>query len=713
MFQITKASLKIKLLGLGIVMTAVPLLAIYAVVHTQNARVSDVAQQESRKLAYADLDHIAQGIYGMCLSQQELLEQKLQNDAAVAKATLAAQGAITFDEEQADWEATNQFTKATARVSLPKMLVGGQWLEQNMASERPSPIVDEVQRLVGGTSTIFQRMNAAGDMLRVSTNVKTLDGKRAIGTYIPAVNPDGQPNPVVSALLNGTPYLGRAYVVNDWYLAAYTPLRDERQQVVGALYVGVPQESVKSLRRQIMATTVGTTGYVYVLDTQGHYVVSKDGKRDGENIWEAKDADGRLFIQEIISKAVGLEPGEIAEATYPWKNQGDKDARVKIARIMHFAPWDWVIGVGSYEEEFRQAEKLISEVATHNRMLLLSITVASLVLTGLLWMLIARNIAGSLKRIAADLTAGAEQTSAAAGEVSAASQSLAQGASQQAASLEEISSSVEEMASMTKQNAGNADDAKALAAAAQASADEGAEAMGRMNGAIQDIKRSSDETGKIVKTIDEIAFQTNLLALNAAVEAARAGEAGKGFAVVAEEVRNLAQRSAQAAKETAEMLAESVHKAENGASLSREVLSFLEAIAAGNHKVNTLIAEIAAASREQAQGLEQISTAVGQMDQVTQSTAANAEESASASEELAAQAHTLNDMVNDLLAVVGGRLTSRATAEATDSDRAARRRPARSQRRDAAAPLRRQIAKTGPAQRNDTKENSTIAASEF
>ncbi|MFY9942428.1 MAG: methyl-accepting chemotaxis protein [Desulfobacterales bacterium] len=713
MLQIKKMSLKAKLLGLGIVMTAVPLLAIYVVVHAQNARVSAVAQQESRKLAYADLDHIAQGIYGMCLSQQELLEQKLQSDASVARAILAAHGAISFDDDQAEWVATNQFTKSATRLSLPQMIVGTQWLGQNAASDRPSPIVDEVQRLVGGTATIFQRMNTAGDMLRVATNVKTLDGKRAIGTYIPAVNPDGQPNPVVSALLSGTPYTGRAYVVNGWYLTTYLPLRDETRQVVGALYVGVPQESVKSLREQIMATTVGTTGYVYVLDTQGHYVISKDGKRDGENIWEAKDADGRLFIQEIISKAVDLEPGEIAEATYPWKNQGDKDARVKIARIMHFAPWDWVIGVGSYEEEFRRAEQLISEVAVHNRTLLLSITGASLLLAVILWMLIARNIAGALNRIAENLTSGAEQTSAAAGEVSAASQSLAEGASEQAASLEEISSSVEEMAAMTKQNADNANDAKALAAAAQASADEGAEAMGRMNGAIQDIKRSSDETGKIVKTIDEIAFQTNLLALNAAVEAARAGEAGKGFAVVAEEVRNLAQRSAQAAKETAEMLAESVHKAENGATLSREVLSFLEAIAAGNHKVNTLITEIAAAGREQAQGLEQISTAVGQMDQVTQSTAASAEESASASEELAAQADTLNGMVNDLLGVVGGSSAPRPAADPTDSDQAADRRPARGRRLDAAVLGWQSSAKPVPAPRRAVKGKSAPAAIEF
>ncbi len=170
--------------------------------------------------------------------------------------------------------------------------------------------------------------------------------------------------------------------------------------------------------------------------------------------------------------------------------------------------------------------------------------------------------------------------------------------------------------------------------------------MERMSAAIDDIQKSSEETSKIVKTIDEIAFQTNLLALNAAVEAARAGDAGKGFAVVAEEVRNLAQRSAEAAKNTADMIQEAVKNSEGGVAISQEVTEGFQEITDGIAKVNSLVAEIAAASNEQAQGIEQINTAVAQTDQVTQQNAANAEESASAAEEISAQSDELRSMVD-------------------------------------------------------------------
>jgi PAS domain S-box-containing protein len=359
-----RLNVKIALLGGGsVLVTALVLVGIAA---WQSDQYHRLAQGEVDMLIDADLNHITQGVYNLVRTENEAVQQQVDDNLNVARKILASSGGASLTTETLEWTAINQFAGKPAKIRLPKMLIGGKWLRPTTALSVETPVVDEVTRLVGETATIFQRINDRGDMLRVATTVMNEDGKRAIGTYIPTRNPDGTANPVISAILRGRTYHGRAYVVNAWYLTAYEPIRDRSGSLVGMLYVGVRQKSVESrVRQAILQTSVGKTGYVYVLggrgEQQGRYIISQKGERDGENVWESRDSDGRSVIKAIITRALRLKPGEIATERYRWQNPGEPEPRWKVARIAYYGPWDWVLGISVYEDELRAYRAILTD----------------------------------------------------------------------------------------------------------------------------------------------------------------------------------------------------------------------------------------------------------------------------------------------------------------------------------------------------------------
>ena len=408
------------------------------------------------------------------------------------------------------------------------------------------------------------------------------------------------------------------------------PVYSKSKELVGVICTA---PKITFLTDKIDSVKLGQTGYAYVINKEG--VLIAHPKKEFILTLNLHEQAG---MKDLSDKMLA---GQVGHEIYTF--QGLK----KIAGYAPAPMATWFIAVTqNYDELLAPAHSI--------RNFIIIMAIIFLIVTVVAVVYLARNISLPIKNAVVQMSEAANQVSAASDQVATASQSLAEGASEEAAAIEETSSSLEEMSSMIKQNAGHAAQADNLMRETKQIVQKANESMLSLTKSMRDISTASDETSKIVKTIDEISFQTNLLALNAAVEAARAGEAGAGFAVVAEEVRNLAMRAAEAAKNTSVLIEDTVRKVKDGSELVVKTNEAFTGIAASASKVGNLVEEIAAASQEQSHGIDQINKAVAEMDKVTQQTAANAEESASASEEMNAQAEQMKHISTTLVTIIGG-----------------------------------------------------------
>ena len=564
-----------------------------------------------------------------------------------------------FDQQQ--W--TLRDNVDMAGKPRPILMLGGESMNGN------STEVDRFAGLTGGVATVFAR--AGDDLLRVATSVKKEDGSRAVGTTLDRAHPAYRP------LMDGKPFSGRATLFGKQYMTKYVPLKDG-SRVIGVLFVGIDiSDELASLSRLMQANRILESGHVYAIDLRdGASLGNVIGLAEGATRLDPKDEGVAGLIEKL--RALPAEGGELAHGWSVLERKAPDDQHAYYARLE--PAWNLMVVAEAHGDEMnRMSVRILVPIVIAVLMALVGLAAAVIWITRQAITRPIRELRASLQYLAdGDLSRSfassrrdeigelvnsleavrqrlaqalqvvresAESINTASREIATGNQDLSNRTEQQASSLQQTAASVDQMTGSVKQNADAARQANQLAASASQVAEKGGAVVGQVVSTMDEITASSRKIAEIIGVIDGIAFQTNILALNAAMEAARAGEQGRGFAVVAGEVRALAQRSAQAAREIKSLISDSVQKVENGSKLVNDAGTTMQEIVAQVKRVNDLIGEITSATLEQSNGIGQVNQAVTQLDQMTQQNAALVEQSAAAAESLREQADKLAQAV--------------------------------------------------------------------
>ncbi len=360
-------TVKRKVLALATAAASLPVLVMLLLTVQFQRDVARRAEAELHGMARQNLEQAARDVYGLCQIGHSLLQERMTRNLRAARQILA-RARLEQGSGSLTWDAINQETQQVRQIRLPRLIVGGQWLGSNRSFASPTLIVDEVKRATGVEATILQRMNEQGDMIRVATTVSTSKGERATGTYVPAMQSDGTPNPVIAAILSRQPYIGPAQVLGEPYITAYEAITDGSGRIFSVLFTGEKLRNVASIRQTIMNIVIGKSGHVVVIgakgNQRGHYLISFQGKRDGENLYDSRDAQGNYFVREMIQKALTLPKGQGFFVEYPWQDTATAPPRKKLAAMVYFEPWDWLINAGAYEDEYYAAARSV-ESATY------------------------------------------------------------------------------------------------------------------------------------------------------------------------------------------------------------------------------------------------------------------------------------------------------------------------------------------------------------
>jgi methyl-accepting chemotaxis protein len=594
--------MKKRVLIMCLCMAMVPFVILMAFHWLSATSTLDEERVALEALAVGELDSIVECMYRTCESQMATLQSRVNRDLEEARAVFNEMGgAIRVDRgNTAEVQGINQGNQARVTFHLPQYTAGDVDLRADTS------IVDRIQEVTSSTCTVFQR-TGTGELLRVSTNVLKLDGQRATGTFIPS------DSPVAQFIARGETFRGRAFVVNAWYITAYEPIRDAVGDIVGVLYVGVPEASIQESLGIFAELQIADSGYPYCITSDG--TLSVHPSIPGQNIYENEDADGNRFIEELCTRGSALDSsGEdlvIESIRYPWQNEGDPEARFKLVRFTYYEPWDWIVAAGSYEEEIYSAVEDAEATNAKWMKWMIGIAVVVVIVVVFVSNLFANaitdplrralglakavadgdltqtveinrsdeigdlatalntmssslrtmmeevaNTSGSVSESSEQMSAVSESMASSADTVSSQSSTVAAAAEEMSTNMTGVAAAVEQVTSNLNMVASSAEEMNTSitevaqnAAKSSETAQSASRAVASASERVDALGESAQEIGKVIETIVAIAEQTNLLALNATIEAARAGEAGKGFAVVANEVKELAKQTAAATED--------------------------------------------------------------------------------------------------------------------------------------------------------------------
>jgi methyl-accepting chemotaxis protein len=637
-----RLSLRQQIAALGTLTALLATITVAILVMLNEQQTSKSVSDEVTAIMQDRLARNAEKTYSICRLSQDFVQMAVDISLKLGDSELRQAGGVQTTGRSITWDAVNQFTGTRTPMTAPLWSLSGTPLNDNRSFDRSIPIIDEIARQTGETVTLFQKVDAAGDMLRVATTVVASDGKRGMGAYIPARMPDGSENAVVKTVMSGGTYRGRAYVVNAWYVTAYEPMRNAGGQIIGMFYVGMKQEGLSALRNAISGQSMSgnhtSIAIYYGPDSQNFSNMVVIEPNGAGALAESK------WLPEVLAKAPRLPEGGAGEVRAPNPISGSQI----IVDYTYFKPWDWIIVAIGDSKDYEGAATTVK--ARFRELLIQSVVggLAALVFGAVFAYFISKRITSPMADLTIHLTSSATQVSSSAVHqqesvttLMASSNQIASAAKEISATAQELLKAMVDIAEAAERTAGLAHEGRQGLKGMERSMETLSSASDSISGKLGTIRSKASRINSVVTAITKVADQTNLLSLNASIEAEKAGEAGAGFAVVAREIRRLADQSAVATLDIEQIVEEMQEAVASGVA---EMRQFSDAVQGGIGAAEAISGQFG----EIIERVESIAPRYDTVQEGMQNQSVGAKQISEAMWQLTETARQASDSVNDL-----------------------------------------------------------------